>query len=313
MLFTLLGSAVAFEKCWNVTVVHDVDKGWNDGCLGLKKKPNSTTEEACGAQCKDDPECIVWQWVNQTNGDLECWSGNEVHGCVGRSAKPGDASAFKNQLLGGQKLQHGNVKVLNSSIGVQVMNLKKYVETSGTTAEQIARCRLACHSDVTCSVWQYGDKTCWMEHVPGNEQGKNVTGTDFAKTIVAGEFVEHYCPPKPVEEGLPWPWIIAGIILGTLALLGLIYYFCKKTPKVKKTRAVKIEQKPEPQPVMYFIPQPTVLIPQTSMIAPVAAPQYTPLTTTTAYATSAPVTTTYTTTPVTSTVTQPLVSGGVVM
>jgi len=311
MLFTLLGSAVAskpFLTCWNATVVHDVKDGWNDGCLGLKKKPLSATEEACGAQCKADPECIVWQWVNQTNGDLECWSGNEVHGCVGRSAKPGDASAFKNQLLAGQRLQHGNVKVLNTSKGVQVMGLKKYEETSGTEAEHITRCRLACHSDVTCGVWQYGDNKCWMEHTPGNNATKEVTGTDFAKAIVAGEFVEHYCAPKPEEPGLPWPWIIAGIVLGLIAL-GAIAYCLKKQPKVKKTRAVKIEPKPEPT-IMYFIPQPTVLIPQTSMIAPVA-PQYTSVP---QYA-SAPVTTTYTVTPTgaPTTVTQPLVSGGVVM
>merc|ERR1719224_373282 len=97
-------------------------------------------------------------------------------------------------------------------------------------------------------------------------KGEVKTDSPFAKVMKDGETIEHICPPKP-EEPFPWPWVIAGIVLGLLALAALLYFLCAKKPKVKKTRAVKIEPKPQAQQIMYFIPQPTVLIPQ-------QAPQY---------------------------------------
>lgn len=327
LILTLLGSAAAVYNgtvgddfpCWNVTVLHDHKNGWNDGCLGLKYKKNVTSSEACGLQCKNDPECIIWQWVDQAvvkgnnKTDKECWSGNDVHGCKGRSPTPGDAHTFDKALLAGQRLQHGSSKVLIANFSTsQVLHLKNYEENEGTEAEKIARCRIQCHSDVSCGVWQYGDNKCWVEHWPGNKAGEVNNNSAFADSIVAGEKIEHTCPPKPEpDEGLPWPLIIASCILGLLALAAIAYALQKK-PKVKKTRAVKIEAKPEPQPVMYFIPQPTVLIPQTSVVQ--MAPQYTPLMT----QQTAPVVT-YTQagayelgTPTTITQATPLVSGGIV-
>merc|ERR1712166_1261534 len=90
---------------------------------------------------------------------------------------------------------------------------------------------------------------------------------DFAAAMIAGQTIEHTCPPYVAPEGLPWPWIIAGIVLGVLALAAILYALLTKTPKTKKTRAVKIEPKPEPV-VPIFIPQPTVM-----MMAPQYAPQ----------------------------------------
>merc|ERR1719443_1244438 len=86
-------------------------------------------------------------------------------------------------------------------------------------------------------------------------------------------------------------YVICGIVLGLLALAALIYFLQKK-PKVKKTRAIKTTPKPEPQ-ITYFIPQPTVLIPQTSVVQvppyqPVQQPTYT-YTTAPTTATAAPI------------------------
>jgi len=83
--------------------------------------------------------------------------------------------------------------------------------------------------------------------------------------MTAGEVLEHTCPPYvPPKKSFPWGWVIAGIIAALLILAGCLYFFCQKKPKVKKTRAVKVEpKKDEPVPVMqYFVPQPTVMVQQ---------------------------------------------------
>merc|ERR1711862_486218 len=84
----------------------------------------------------------------------------------------------------------------------------------------------------------------------------------------------------PEEEGLPWLWIILGAIAGLL-LIGAIIFMLQKKPKVKKTRAVKIEPKPAAPaaPPVYFMPAPqqTVPIPQPSVVQ---VPQYQPMTAT---------------------------------
>jgi len=265
----LFGQAAALDECWKTTVVHDTATGWEDGCLGLGKAENITSSDDCKAVCTDDVKCSVWQWVKAKTGDLQCWTGNIVHGCKSRSGNVTDFD--ENTLIAGQRLQHGDVKVVSTDSGQETMGLKHYLEKTGTDEEKVARCKLACYTDVSCSVWQYAMDGCWYETtMKGNfTKGEVKTDSTFAAAMKDGETIEHVCPPKP--EPFPWPWVIAGIILGLLALAALIYFLCAKKPKVKKTRAVKIEPKPEPVQIMYFVPQPTVLIPQTSVVQ---VPQY---------------------------------------
>jgi len=272
----LLKTAWAFPAdCPNVTVIHDVkgDK-WYDGCLGLDQKTEVTTAAACEAQCKTDMDCSIWQMIKHKDKGELCWSGNVVHGCRTRGSDEalGD---FEGDLLAGQRLQHGFIKVVSTNAKMETIGLLKYPETSGTEAEQIERCKMYCYTGITCTVWQYGkDDGCWVEHGPSNLKGEVKTDSDWAKTMVTGETIEHTCPPYVAPDGLPWPWIIAGIVLGVLALAAILYALLKKTPKTKKTRAVKIEPKPEPV-VPLFIPQPTILIPQQSVV--MMQPMYTVL------------------------------------
>lgn len=302
VLLVLLGSAFAEfpSDCPNITVIHDVvGDNWYDGCLGLDKKPDATSATACEEQCKTDMNCSIWQMT-----DKACWSGNVVHGCRSRGSDSALGN-FEEDLKAGQRIQHGFIKVVSTDTKKQVLNLKHYPEKTGDQATQIARCKEFCYTDVTCTVWQYGSDGCWVEHLPGNAAGSSTTNSTWAEGMLAGETIEHTCPPYE-PEGLPWPWIIAGIVLALLAIIAAIV-MCQKKPKVKKTRAVKIEPKPEPAPIMYFVPQPTMLIPQQSMVmqqplistSVIQAPTYTTAAPTT-YTTAAP--TTYTTVPQTATV-----------
>merc|ERR1719191_1539860 len=195
-LFMLLGApamAVFPESCWNVTVIHSTATGWNDGCKGLDRKKDLLTEEACKTGCYKEMNCSVWQWVKASNDELQCWSGNVVHGCKSRD---GDVSAFdENNLLGGERIMHGDVKVTGPATGVQVMGLKKYDENTGTDAERVARCKLACETDVTCTVWQYGENACWMEHSPGYEKKAETKNDTTFASVATGEYIEHLCTP----------------------------------------------------------------------------------------------------------------------
>lgn len=280
-----------FTSCPNVTVVHSTATGWNDGCLGLTHQ-KGLTEVQCKAGCYSDVQCSVWQWVKAKGGDLQCWNGGDVHGCRSRD---GDEAEFAEQtLIGGERIQHGAVRIISPNNKTETLGLKNYKEKTGTQEEQIVRCELACTTDVTCSVWEFAPTTgCWVETLPTNPRGKPVRDSEYALAMLAGENLEHYCPAPPVppeEDEFPWPWVIAGIILALIALAAIIYALTQKKPKVKKTRAVSITPqqaapppKPKPPPVeeseeeevrtVYFIPQPT-FVPQTSVVM---APQYQPV------------------------------------
>jgi len=253
--------------CPNITVLESVTgTDWYDACLGLVKNVTLTTSEACKANCYADMHCSTWQLVNNS-GAPHCWSGSVFHGCLARGGADKDSATvtkFEGDLLDGELIQHGFVKVVSTN-DFETKGLKHFVEKTGDDATKKARCSQICYTDSTCTVWQYGSDGCWIEHLPTNAAGDATPNSTWSKTMLGGETIEHTCPPYVPEEGLPWPWIIAGIILGLLAL-GALAYFLMKKPKVKKTRAVKIEPKPAPAPVPLFIPQPTILVPQQSVI-----------------------------------------------
>jgi len=286
-----LGAAFAFPAdCPNVTVLHMVTRGngsWYDGCLGLIYQEGAATEAACRDQCYKDMNCSTWQFIKHAEGVLKCWSGSVMHGCESRGSAAA-LNSFEDDLIAGERIQHGYIKLVSTNSKLETLGLHHFPETTGDKASQIARCREFCETDATCTVWQYGSNGCWVEHAPFYLATGSTTNSTWAENMVAGETLEHTCPPYVPEEGLPWPWIIAGIVLGLLALGALVYFLSKK-PKVKKTRAVKIEPKPEPKVVytQYFVPQPTVVIPQTSVVQyqqVVQAPtvQYAPTTAVTA-------------------------------
>jgi hypothetical protein len=97
---------------------------------------------------------------------------------------------------------HGKVRVLRRLHGVQVWNLRNIgVWRLGGVSAGVEHCRLYCYSDLLCQYWQYGEGGCWVEdprykqvQYPLTTNGGASTETEFAKTAIAGEFVQHYCP-----------------------------------------------------------------------------------------------------------------------
>jgi len=283
----MLNQAVAFPAdCPKVSVLHDKNgEGWKNGCLGLKEYPKITSAMLCEKACKEDSNCAVWQYlkkIDKPGAPKEgCWYGYPDQGCRTRGAEEikkahgaTDFQLYEEALMAGQRLQHGTIKPIGGVKGVEVAGLTQKFTFEDKESDDLKkeRCKAICYSDITCGVWQVYQKdkvfTCLVEHAPNSKAG--ATGTDAKPEFTDGQKIEHVCPPPPKKEkpkpGLPWKYIIPGIILGLLSIAACIYS-CQKKPKVKKTRAIKVEHpKPEPTPVTYFVPQPTVLIPQQSVI-----------------------------------------------
>lgn len=316
----LITQASAFpEDCPIVTPTHDVNSDkWYGGCLGLDGPATGIdTATACEKKCKGDVKCAVWQMIKEGSTATAggCWTGYPKEGCRTRGGTVEKLKAFETDLLAGQRLQHGTPKPVNDLKGVKAEgNLLKFdFEDKESDDLKKERCKMTCYTDITCTVWQAYVKdtkfTCFVEHKPDNKMTK--IGTDPVPEYIAGQQIEHTCDPAPKETpaSLPWPWIIAGIVLGLLAIAAIIFFLQKK-PKVKKTRAVKIEPKPTPAPMMYFIPQPTMLVPQQSVVLQQPVVQQ-PLMTTQVVSTGAPITTTQMTTAPTTYTTGGSVSVGV--
>jgi hypothetical protein len=263
------------KGCTDVTVIEDTASGWKDGCMGLTWDNNTLAE--CEASCKANVNCSVWQWsgVGESSGP-HCYQGVPREGCRTRPDFVANA---------GQRLQHGAVAIVKPALGLEVMNLMSFamdeVNAAGAKIDA-SRCRQACYTDATCSVWQYGMKSgalgCWIENGVDNQQttiDTDVKNNEFAAAVTDGEFIVHFCPvPPPVEESNTWIWL--GPLLGvlTLAAIGLTIFLLQPKKKIKKTRAIKLAPAKE-EVVPLWIPMPTVVVPQQQVVyQTVQQPQY---------------------------------------
>eukprot|EP00440_Ansanella_granifera_P012399 gb/GFBE01013476.1/.p1 GENE.gb/GFBE01013476.1/~~gb/GFBE01013476.1/.p1 ORF type:complete len:481 (+),score=81.21 gb/GFBE01013476.1/:1-1443(+) len=239
--------------CWSTTVLHDHEKGWPGLCLGLFEVGSVSTEALCKEACWGDPRCSMWQFVTVHEGKPmdppQCWIG------YGRDCDERKGNPDSIDVAAAERLQHGAVHVYRELGKVKVNGLYSFgLFEEGTEALSIQRCRDWCYSSIVCEYWQYSTTHGCFADAPhlSSKQSTGVeypltstgyiTGTDEANSMVAGQYVQHYCPAQPVTDtkddvfydpskdtsggGPPvWAWIIAILLL--LLLLGcLLWYFC---------------------------------------------------------------------------------------
>lgn len=181
--------------------------GWPGGCV-VARPARSTT--ACNESCFEDVHCSGWHFGAE-------------HGCRWASAQ---CKAHENlevnqsqSALAFTLVLHGVLRAENLSAGVEVPGLLSLGSLGGKDEdEEIQKCRLVCHADVSCGYWQYGGGACRVERTPLIVKVGNITvGTPLGKLMVAGEQIYRGCPHAPHPY-----WIIMGCIdfvLGTLAFL----------------------------------------------------------------------------------------------
>jgi hypothetical protein len=109
--------------------------------------------------------------------------------------------------------------------GMEIRNLKMVFDASyfSKRDDAIQNCKDVCYSDILCQFWQYnGEDGCFVENPPMHTVAYPLTlndvrtDSDFARTVIAGEYILHRCPKHDGEftekdEGaqftmVPWEW-----------------------------------------------------------------------------------------------------------
>lgn len=263
---------------------------WPANCLGLKSQGDAKTDAAgCKAVCDSHQSCSVWQLTSEDY----CWIADDydqAESCISRADEP----TF--QAKAGQRLQHGKVNVTATvTAGTWYDGLKKVnFGTTSDAALEAQRCKTQCYSDIYCQHWLYVKNT--GNAVPnGKEIGCYVQNKDSevgsATTLPTGqtsqgEQISHYCPiettvPPKKEESNLWLWLLLLALLLLLLVAALIVcLLCHKEPKKeKKTRAVKVAPKKQPEVLQPLVPMPIVQQPMVTYATPtitttVATPTY---------------------------------------
>eukprot|EP00929_Paragymnodinium_shiwhaense_P034334 TRINITY_DN18704_c0_g1_i2.p1 TRINITY_DN18704_c0_g1~~TRINITY_DN18704_c0_g1_i2.p1 ORF type:complete len:368 (+),score=33.98 TRINITY_DN18704_c0_g1_i2:71-1174(+) len=187
----------ALAACPEAAVLQDVSSGgWLGRCGGLIHDIQSDTQDACGTNCRNDPQCAVWIYTSK-GGAPSCYSGYATS-CD--NGLPADV-----KVLAGQRLQHGRIHILRNITDFQVLNLQEATLEQGNEIDRIAQCRELCYSTTACQYWQYGGGSCRLDAPPYHQPAVQYPlttngGTDrssqVAKTLAAGEYLQHYCPSR---------------------------------------------------------------------------------------------------------------------
>jgi len=208
------------EPCWKVSVLHDTVEGWPGQCDGLDRV-ETDREEECEDTCRRNPTCGMWQFTDLS----QCFQGEGFHCDDGGGRGPVGVRRA-------QRLQHGDVRVLRDMTGWDVFNLRSLgLWDTGNVTDGVGRCRNYCYSQIFCQYWQYGEGGCYVEdprseyvilkeyevQYPLTTDGGVSNDTDFARTAIAGEYIQHICPAKVGPTTTPAPsFELWGVPLGAL-------------------------------------------------------------------------------------------------
>lgn len=180
------------RPCWKTSVLADVNLGWPGHCDGMSLI-DGVAIDGCREGCEQSTDCPAWTFT----ADMQCWWGHGV-GCWAVADSQGRT------MTGGQRLQHGEVTVLQDMSGWEVHNLLSIGMFPGNGTENVQRCRTLCYSDIDCTYWAFGAGGCFVERGPSHVAAFPLTAPDgasdesiFARTSRAGEYVQHYCPLPP--------------------------------------------------------------------------------------------------------------------
>lgn len=202
------GTGGWYNQCPQATIIEDSMHGWPGYCTDVHQV-TLPEGETCESQCKKNELCSVFQ----LREDGSCWQ------AVG---SPG-VFCFENPIgVYAGRVMHGKVRVLKSLVGVEIAGLtfafdQNYFIDHLTNGPQA--CRFTCYSSLTCQYWVYSRTTGCFVEVPQLDNWPNgfvqyppttnawLTGSEFATTIIAGEYIQHLCPGmNRVPEDVQGAW-----------------------------------------------------------------------------------------------------------
>lgn len=208
-------SQSSLRACWYKKILFSTDRGWPGKCEGLMTA--DTKGLSCEESCARNPSCPVWQ---------EFWEGSTLMCMQGRGRDcPGVRSRSKINIKAAQRIQHGSVRVLMSLKGYEIKNLRQDFDKDyyRRRSDATQACKFLCYSDIQCTYWVFSTTDgCWVEDPPMHSvpypltQGDVNQNSDFARSVIDGEFILHRCPENDgtftsEDEGakftmLPWEW-----------------------------------------------------------------------------------------------------------
>mmetsp|Transcript_35239 Transcript_35239/g.88805 ORF Transcript_35239/g.88805 Transcript_35239/m.88805 type:complete len:741 (-) Transcript_35239:182-2404(-) len=198
-----------YNSCPTQTVLEDTAGGWPGKCSGLQQVVVPYME-TCESFCKKKLMCSVWQTTNDTYP--KCY---HSHLSVGKNCYTGDTGS--RAIVAAQRIMHGKIRVLKELVGLEIMGLHKAFDQNyfiNVSKDAVRACRNVCYSNVACDYWLYSKAWgCFVEDVKSGWVISPLTtefvsnSSDFAATVIAGEYVQHVCPDdgKPGIYVLPEP------------------------------------------------------------------------------------------------------------
>eukprot|EP00931_Biecheleriopsis_adriatica_P107018 TRINITY_DN81361_c0_g1_i1.p1 TRINITY_DN81361_c0_g1~~TRINITY_DN81361_c0_g1_i1.p1 ORF type:complete len:432 (+),score=67.28 TRINITY_DN81361_c0_g1_i1:29-1324(+) len=245
--------------CWKVKTLEDTATGWQGGSCHGMTEISASSEEECAKLCNGNTNCAVWEFTTSS----KCLQGT--------SLQCDDAGTSSSMLVGSQRLQHGDIRVLKDMTGWEVLGLRPLgMGTSNDREQQIKNCKLYCYSMLTCEYWLFGEEGCSIDDTTPRPDGSisaaefplTLTGatrdSTFAHSVVAGEYIQHICPPKSGSEelggapassssssGVPLVWIAAGGAVALVALAAGVWMCSSQGAKAGNNRSVCIGEEEE--------------------------------------------------------------------
>lgn len=210
------------KGCWLTSVLRDFRLGWPSLCLGLTYQYETLSESDCERNCIKDPTCSVWAWHREPQGSssYRCYSGSDAHDCG-----LANWETINFDVISAQRIMHGDVRVIKDLPGLRaegLSNIGWFNAGDQTPLAQAVRCKRMCYSMVNCTYWSFSNSSdvnlggCLVE-LPVEDPENNLkppkqvpypltsASLTIDPSIVAGEYIQHFCPEKPssfVEEGV---------------------------------------------------------------------------------------------------------------
>jgi len=189
-------------------VLESTTNGWPGVCDGLYapsdyKQHVFLAGKTCEEQCYKSASCPSYQVTPAGT----CFVGMGVDCYVRDDYTPTAAKRY----------MRGSVHVLMNLAGWQVYGLSKLFGIYGdgmwdTHTEAAQACKIQCYSDLYCQWWSYSNYWgCFAEDVeravvqwPMTSDGMNQDSA-YAKTAIAGEYIQHVCEPANATVVLNMP------------------------------------------------------------------------------------------------------------
>merc|ERR1712046_281129 len=100
-----------------------------------------------------------------------------------------------------QRLQHGDVVVLDKLNGITIQGLRRVGhlrQLDSNVSSQAKSCQAFCYSNIRCKYWVYNSDGCWVDDPSLPFLLKPPSDSEYVtRQSIVGEHIQHVCPSEP--------------------------------------------------------------------------------------------------------------------